>query len=81
MRVLGLSEKIGNETRKLYCVAWEQWDGKDWRPQLEYMHAIDAQNALLVFKSGHWNRVHRVIGIAPVVGYHVHDTHGESLSV
>ena len=69
----------------LFCVACETLD-KDRirRPELRYLHGDDAQDAERKFRQAHSreiiNGIIRIVAVGPVIGYHVHDSHGEKLS-
>lgn len=75
--------------QKLYSVAYESLrkgrDARDvhgWKPNLEYFHADDGEDANIKaceILSGE-KRV-RIVAIAPVLGYHVLDSQGDKLSV
>jgi hypothetical protein len=69
----------------LFCVACETL-GKDRirRPELRYLHGDDALHAERKFRQAHSreiiNGIIRIVAVGPVIGYHVHDSHGEKLS-
>jgi len=69
----------------LFCVACETL-GKDRirLPELRYLHADDALHAERKFRQGHSREIIqgiiRIVAVGPVIGYHVHDSHGEKLS-
>jgi hypothetical protein len=68
----------------LYSICyWHRVDGR-WREEFLYCHADDAGDARVqYFNSPIGRGLHdlRIVAIAPVVGYHVKDEHGEKLSV
>jgi hypothetical protein len=52
-----------------------------WVPDgIIHCHATDEANARFVFFADPAYRHHRIVAVGPVVGYHVHDEHGEVLS-
>lgn len=73
------------DKRLLYCIAYEYRVKRGvWRPELDYLHANDANDARWWFfqsESPQVFRQVRVVSVAPVVGYFVNDNHGEDLSV
>lgn len=77
---MGLKEK-----RLLYAVAYEyKVKKKKWIPDIDYLHANDANDARWWFfqsEPPETFRQVRVVGIAPVIGYFVDDNKGEQLSV
>jgi hypothetical protein len=72
----------------MYCVAYEEWDRrrKMWIPNMEYMHATDANDSILhlggAFR-GRYGRLLskqvRIVGVAPVVGAFAQDEHADKL--
>lgn len=55
-----------------------------WAPAMLYVHAVDAADARVQYLQSEYleNQKHmRLVGIAPVIGYFVHDNHGDKLSV
>lgn len=73
-----------NEKPILYAVASEKPVGygrnRTWIPEIVYCHAVDAAHARWIFTSDPHHRGARIVAIAPAVGYHVNDEHGEQLS-
>ena len=74
--------------KKLYAIAYEYKVGEGrytrWIPEVDYLHAIDDCDARLQYFQSEPPEVMRqvrIVGIAPVIGYHVHDNHGDKLSV
>lgn len=70
--------------KRLYAIAYERHVNQEVYPCIEYLHAFNARRARVQFMKGfNFNeiRVIKVVGVAPVVGFHVHDEHGEKLSV
>ena len=69
----------------LYCIAFEYRHAiGDWRASTLYLHAEDAGDARVQFfysEDAATMRYIRVVGIAPAIGFQVHDSHGEELSV
>lgn len=77
--------------KRLYAIAYERrvtyYAGgrrrRKWVPDIEYLHAIDDGDARLqYFQSEHVGvmRETRIVGVAPVIGYHVNDKHGDDIS-
>lgn len=69
----------------LYCIAFEYRHAiGDWRASTLYLHAEDAGDARVQFfysEDAATMKHIRVVGIAPAIGFQVHDSHGEELSV
>jgi len=69
----------------LFCVACEtvQCDGFR-RPELRYLHGDDMGHAERKFRQAHTREILQgiihIVAVGPVIGYHVHDSHGEKLS-
>lgn len=65
---------------KLFAIAITKQQSNGWSaPEMHHLHAFDAQNALVKFKAS--NKGHyKVLAHGQVIGYHVHDEHGERLS-
>ncbi len=76
----------------LYAIAYERRVAytarngqrrRKWVPEIEYLHAIDEGDARLqYFQSEVPQVMHetRIVGVAPVIGYHVNDNHGDDVS-
>ena len=70
--------------RPLYCIAYERYDkkGQIVKADFEYVHADSIPHARNQFCFSNPNRrTHRVVGVAPVIGYFVEDKKGDILSV
>lgn len=70
--------------KRLYAVAYEIHVQGNVVPHIEYLHAPTERHAKAQFYRGislKNLRQIKLVGIAPVVGFHVHDEHGEKLSV
>jgi hypothetical protein len=56
-----------------------------WQPSFRYMHAEDTRHADVSFRAAHSREIMsglmRVLVVGPVIGFFVHDSHGEVLSV
>ena len=68
----------------MYAIACEHFDANERLTSAEiiYVHATDAGHARQQFIKIHSNqRKHRMVAVAPVIGYFVDDNHGEKLSV
>lgn len=87
-----LSQKqnsVSPGTKTLYCVAYEKYVRGEWVAGLEYMHANNANGAIIqlggnVGRRGIGRllgRRIRIVGIAPVIGAFAQDNHGEKLIV
>lgn len=76
-------------TKTLYCVAYEKYVRGEWVAGLEYMHANNANGAIIQLGGSIGKRgvgrllgKHiRIVGIAPVIGAFAKDNHGEKLIV
>jgi hypothetical protein len=71
--------------RLLYAITLEKWalhDGRmQWVPNgFVYTHAISVARARYEYEKSPEPGC-RIIAIAPVIGYNVHDNHGDKLSV
>ena len=68
---------------KLFAIASEKYVGPgplDWKPVINLCHAEDAARAKIIFLSDNNHvRLHRIIAIGEVIGFHVEDEHGEKL--
>lgn len=54
-----------------------------WVPEVEYLHAVDDADARLQYfqsESPHVMQEIRIVGVAPVIGYHVNDNHGDDIT-
>jgi len=71
------------EVPQLYAIAYEYRSSRNtWLPEFLYLHAVnDADARLQFFHSQSPHLYMRIVGIAPVLGYLVNDSHGEDLSV
>ena len=69
--------------RPLYAIAYELYrKGQIQKAGIEYVHADSTAHARNQYCFQYPNRrTHKIIGVAPVVGYHVDDNHGELLHV
>ncbi len=69
----------------LYSIAYEFRESPGvWKPAILYVHATDAGDARVQYLQSEAEGNHRhmrIVGIAPVIGYHVNDNHGEDLTV
>ncbi len=76
----------------LYAICYEyqlpatQWrnrgDFRDWKTGIEYMHADSDGEVRIMFMNSQdpkFQRQCRIVGIAPAVGFHSADDHGEKL--
>ena len=68
-----------------FAIAYEFWvKGNTWEPAFLYLHAMDAGDARLQFFASEPTKMHKrmnIVGIAPVIGYHVNDDNGDALEV
>ena len=73
-----------NRKKRLYAIAYERYLEGQIYPRIDYLHAETERHAKAQFYRGisfkHLKQI-KLIGISVVVGYHVHDEHGEKLSV
>jgi hypothetical protein len=69
---------------RLWAIAYERHANGQVYTRIEYSHAKNEIHARVQFfrqfKLRELRQI-KLVGIAPVVGYHVHDDHGEKLSV
>jgi hypothetical protein len=70
----------------MHCIAFNYWSvkNKKWKSSDLYLWAKDIGDARLKFFRAEDPRLPRrieILAIGPVLGYHVHDNHGEKLSV
>lgn len=82
----------GDKKKPLFAVAIEVAQPRKtkrglryvWEADIRYLHAEDAGEARMMFTAAHTyplvHRLMRIVGIAPAIGFHVHDDHGEVLS-
>jgi hypothetical protein len=64
----------------LYCIATEVWNGIEWIAKPFYLHSSDQGEARIKFTRMHPDRnLIRIVGIAPVIGWHVLDDHGDKV--
>ncbi len=75
----------------LYAIAYEKRVSyvkngqrrRKWIPGMEYLHAVDEGDARLQYFQSEAPQVMqevRIVGVAPVIGYHVNDNHGDDIS-
>jgi hypothetical protein len=75
----------------LYAIAYERltvyWKNGErrrrWEPGIEYLHAVNDGDARYQYFNSELPEVMtetRIVGVAPVIGYHVHDNHGDVIS-
>lgn len=66
----------------LYCACLEFWasfQGK-WVAETKYLHAKDTGEARAKITIAYPRRdLVRIVGVAPAIGFHVEDDHGERL--
>jgi hypothetical protein len=78
--------------KTLYAIMYEKrvvyYRGRErrrkWVPGSEYLHAKDLEDARLQYFNSEAPKVMqevRIVGIAPVIGYHVNDNHGDDITV
>lgn len=77
--------------KKLYAIAYEYRleyvvngeKRRKWVPEIDYLHAIDDGDARLQYLQSEppsVMRETRIVGVAPVIGYFVNDSHGDDVS-
>lgn len=66
---------------KLFCAAWETFEGGRVTPHKEYFDAEDVADARKQWEMGHVGESVHLVGIAPVIGYRVLDSKGKKLAV
>lgn len=81
----GQAAEGAEEGRALYAVVYERPNTPGrfpaWVPgNIVYMRAKDAANARFLFLNAQGRARVRIVGIAPAVGYHVLDEHGDKLT-
>jgi len=69
------------DKRKLYCVAYETFEGTKVIPHKEYLHAESDVDAKAQFWGGHSKENIHMIDTAPVIGFYVLDKDGKRLAV
>jgi len=84
--LLNQVQNEAGETKTLFAVCYERYKGARIVPGIEYLHAIDTSAARNIFwmasgRGGMRARNIGIVAIAPVIGYNVHDNHGDVLSV
>ncbi len=70
--------------RPLYCIAYERYDRKGQliKADFEYVHADSTAHARNQFCHSRPNRRrHKIVGVAPVIGYHALDDNADKVSV
>lgn len=71
----------GATGKVLYSIAWMKLENGKLVKQLDYTHASDRGDAWKQFMGSlQSQKCRKVIAIAPAIGYHVHDSHGDKLS-
>jgi hypothetical protein len=79
--------RITSPKLELFSIMVEEFDGRNWKVRHEYMHGIDSAHVrsmflqVNAFRNRRIANIHGNFGVAPVLGYRVHDNHGEKLSV
>jgi hypothetical protein len=70
--------------KPLWCIAYEEVIKGKLTGDFLYVHATDAGDAMwqyLASDPGPVLRKRRIVGVSQVIGYFVHDNHGDELSV
>lgn len=72
----------GATGKTLYCIQWMKFEGGKLVPQTDYCHAADRGDAWKQFQGSLVvQHCRKIVAIAPVIGYNVHDSHGDKLSL
>ncbi len=67
--------------KTLYAVAFLKWTRQGWVNGLEHLHADDVGHARAQFCCANPNRrTHRIIDVAPAIGFFAEDDNGDILS-
>jgi len=70
--------------KQLYAIAVEiptKINGElTWIPEITHVHAEHSGEARYIYMQDTAHHKHRIVAIGPVIGYFVHDEHGEVLS-
>lgn len=71
------------DRRKLHCAAFETIQDGKVIPHKEYLHAESIQEATAAFWAGHppSDKITKLVGVAPVIGFYVLDNEGKKLTV
>jgi hypothetical protein len=72
---------IAYERRVIYVKNGER--RRRWVAEVEYLHAENEGDARLQYfqsEAPHVMQEVRIVGVAPVIGYHVNDNHGDVIS-
>lgn len=72
---------IALERRVVYFKYGER--RRKWVPEVEYLHAVDEGDARMQYFNSELPTVMqevRIVGVAPVIGYHVNDNHGDDIT-
>lgn len=77
-------EKSLNSTKEkkpLYCIAFV--DKRSGKGELLYVHATDSGEARMQYMMSEQMKLRHLelVGVSPVIGFHVNDSKGEDLSV
>ena len=81
------SSLVSKDGLILFAIMVEEFDGRNWKVRHEYMHGKDSAHVRSLFlqanafKNVRIANVHGNYGVAPVLGFKVHDNHAEKLSV
>jgi hypothetical protein len=92
IRGIAASSSAEEQTAILYCISYNELNKARyiknkqivWELKFHYLHATDMQNARYEFIMSRPNKSIQgfdIVGIAPVIGYHVEDNKGDKLSV
>ncbi len=82
--------KLWDDIPQLYAIAYEYRASKRkgasitnvWLPEFQYLHATSVGDARVQFLGSQSPHLHmRIVGIAPVLGFLVDDSHGDELTV
>ncbi len=72
-------ERTGN---LLYAVAYEEYVRGRWIPNIEHAHAANPLQAKnMVFGRGKIRRFIRIVSVAPAIGGHAQDKHGDRVII
>ena len=68
--------------RALYCACLERFTKGRWEADFVYLHADSTGHAHAQICASEPNRqLVRIVAVAPVVGYHAQDDHGDTVTL
>lgn len=74
------SQEKTTTKKPLFAVAFRARKKRSWNIHIEYLHAVDVEEARVLFTAGNSmmlvKRRMKIIGIAPAIGFFVEDKQG-----